>query len=65
MFYRTSSTSHNSHLTPSSTGNDPDGWRQWWAVESARAGSNWRSIFELHCEIIDRLRSSALWASSS
>jgi hypothetical protein len=40
-------------------------WRQWWADESERIGSNWRSFIQLHFEIVDRLRAkSSLWGSS-
>jgi hypothetical protein len=42
--------------TAPSTGTDPDGWRQWWAVESARIGSDWRSLLDQHQEVLKRLR---------
>jgi hypothetical protein len=50
-----------SNITARST----DNWRQWWATEAERIGSNWRSIFQLHCEIVDRLRATSSWAVSS
>jgi len=47
--------------TFTSTGTNPDGWREYWRVH----GANWRSLIELHFEICDRLRaSSSLWCSS-
>ena len=39
--------------------------REWWADESVRIGTDWRSLFELHCQIVDRLRASSSWAWSS
>ena len=52
-------TARSSALTAPSTTD----WREWWADESVRTGSNWRSLFELHCQIVDRLRASSSWAS--
>ena len=39
--------------------------RQWWADESVRTRTDWRSLIELHCQIVDRLRASSSWAWSS
>jgi hypothetical protein len=63
MFYNTPAATCKSSnsLTAASTANV----REWWAAESARIGSNWHSLFELHCSIVDRLRSnSSSWRSS-
>jgi hypothetical protein len=39
--------------------------RAWWREESIRVGTDWRSVFQFHCEIVDRLRThSSLWVSS-
>jgi hypothetical protein len=38
--------------------------REWWADESIRAGTDWKSLIELHCAIVDRLRANSSWASS-
>jgi len=39
--------------------------RQWWATESVRIGTNWRSLISLHTDIVNRLqRESSLWVSS-
>jgi hypothetical protein len=40
-------------------------WRDWWADESVRIGTDWKSLIELHCAIVDRLRASSSWAWSS
>jgi hypothetical protein len=54
-----------SSSTITSSGTNPDGWRRWWRIESARRGSDWHSLIELHFEIADRLRaSSSSWRSS-
>jgi hypothetical protein len=45
-----------SELTVSSTGTDAAGRREFWAAESERTGTNWRSLFESHCSVVDRLR---------
>jgi hypothetical protein len=49
-----------------STGTAFDGgWRRWWTVESARVGSDWRSLISLHFEICNRLQaSSSAWSRS-
>jgi hypothetical protein len=39
--------------------------RAWWAAESERVGTNWRSLIELHLKICDRLQASSSWARSS
>jgi hypothetical protein len=39
-------------ITSLSTAN----WRRWWADESERTGTTWRSLFESHCSVVDRLR---------
>jgi hypothetical protein len=39
-----------------STGTNPDGWRCWWTIESARVGSDWRSLLDQHQDVINRLR---------
>ena len=48
-------------ITPVSTGTFPTEWREYWGVY----GTSWKSLIELHLEIVDRLRTSASWASSS
>jgi hypothetical protein len=52
-----------SALTAVSTGTNPSEWRVWWREEAIRTGTDWRSLFELHCQIVDRLRASSSWAS--
>jgi hypothetical protein len=48
--------------TVTSTGTDPAGWRRWWRIESARSGSDWRSLINLHFEICNRLQAiSSSW----
>jgi hypothetical protein len=47
--------------TFTSTGDVLAGLRRWWAIESARVGSDWRSVLSLHFEISDRLRASSSW----
>jgi hypothetical protein len=43
------------------TGLDPEGWREFWRIH----GTNWRSLFELHAAIVNRLQAnSSLWGSS-
>jgi hypothetical protein len=41
--------------------------QQWWAIESARIGTDWPGILKLHFEICDRLRAahSSMWVLSS
>src|SRR5215471_8254050 len=39
-----------------STGCCASDWRQWWAVESGRVGSDWPSVIGLHLTIVDQLR---------
>jgi hypothetical protein len=52
------STRHNANsLTDRSTTN----WRQWWADESERVGTNWQSLIELHFAICNRLQASSSW----
>ena len=36
--------------------------RQWWIDESVRTRTDWKSLIELHCQIVDRLRASSSWA---
>ena len=33
--------------------------RQWWREEAIRTQTDWRSLIELHCAIVDRLRASS------
>jgi hypothetical protein len=52
--------------TFTSTEDVPTGWRRWWAIESARVGTDWRGLISLHFEICNRLQAiSSAWASSS
>jgi hypothetical protein len=51
-------------LIASSTGTNPEGWRRYWAGESERIGTNWRSVIELHLAIVSRLQASSSWCSS-
>jgi hypothetical protein len=52
--------------TASSTGTNPDGWRQWWNIEAKRVGSDWRSLISLHFDICTRLQAiSSSWGLSS
>jgi hypothetical protein len=46
---------HNSSLTARSTTD----WREWWAIESRRVGSDWPSVLGLHLSIVDSLRVSS------
>jgi hypothetical protein len=57
-FYNASTAANkSSEITAPST----DDWRAYWAVH----GTSWRTLFQLHCEIVDRLRSnSSLWVST-
>jgi len=44
-----------------SSGCCPSDWREYWRAH----GTSWRSLFKLHCSIVDRLRSnSSLWVWS-
>jgi hypothetical protein len=38
--------------------------REFWRAESARIGSNWKSLIQLHFEICNRLQASSSWGSS-
>jgi hypothetical protein len=50
------------NTTTPSTGTDPAGWRQWWAVQSRLDGTDWRSLIGLHFEICNRLQAiSSSW----
>jgi hypothetical protein len=42
-------------ITASST----DNWREFWAAESERISTNWRSLISIHLEIVERLRASS------
>jgi hypothetical protein len=42
--------------TMTSTGTDPDGWRQWWAVQSQTDGCDWRGGLDQHQDVLNRLR---------
>jgi hypothetical protein len=56
MVYPSSLSSHKpSHVTLSSTGLNPEGWRGFWRVN----GTSWRSLIDLHFEICDRVRASS------
>jgi hypothetical protein len=49
----------------SAPGTDSAGWHRRWRIESARSGSDWRSLINLHFEICNRLQAiSSSWASS-
>jgi hypothetical protein len=39
--------------------------RDWWRDEAIRTRTDWKSLIELHCAIVDRLRASSSWAWSS
>ena len=54
-------TARSSALTAPSTVD----WHQWWQVEAKTNGSDWKSLIELHCAIVNRLRASSSWAWSS
>ena len=47
-----------SEITNRSTGSCPADWREFWRLEPARAGSDWRSLVRLHFQIGDQLRAS-------
>ena len=38
--------------------------RQLWREEAIRTRTDWKSLIELHCAIVDRLRASSSWTSS-
>jgi hypothetical protein len=42
--------------TSSSTGTDPAGWRHWWAAESERVGTDWKSLMAAADAALSRLR---------
>jgi hypothetical protein len=50
-------TARSSALTAPSTGD----WHQWWEVEARTNGSDWKSLIELHCQILGRLQASSSW----
>jgi hypothetical protein len=54
-----------SAITAVSTGTNPSEWRVWWQVEAGTTGTDWKSLIELHCAILDRLRASSSRAWSS
>jgi hypothetical protein len=45
----------NAPVTAVSTGSDHDGWREWWATESRRCGSDWAGILAAHATIFQQL----------
>ena len=47
-------------ITVSSTANR----REFWAAESERIGTNWRSLFSLHIAIVERLQASSSWCAT-
>jgi hypothetical protein len=50
-----------SDILASSTGTNPDGWREFWRTH----GTSWRSLFELHAAIVNRLQAaSSSWSLS-
>ena len=52
-------------MTPPVTTPSTTDWRQWWEVEARATGSDWKSLIELHCQIVARLRASSSWALPS
>jgi hypothetical protein len=49
------------NISTSSTGIDPEGWREFWRVN----GTTWRDIAELNAAAINHfLETSTFWASS-
>jgi hypothetical protein len=65
QFLASSLASDKSDATLPSTGTDAAGWRRFWADESIRVGTNWRSLLSLHLEICDHLRAaSSSWCRS-
>jgi hypothetical protein len=46
MFYSTSPTASKSsfEILITSTGTRPSDWRRWWAAESERTGTDWKSL---------------------
>jgi hypothetical protein len=64
QFLESSLASDKSDATRPSTGTDAAGWRRFWADESIRVGTNWRSLLSL-LEICDHLRAaSSSWSLS-
>jgi hypothetical protein len=42
-------------MTSVSTGHCPAQWREWWAVESRRRGSDWSGVLAIHASIFQQL----------
>jgi hypothetical protein len=62
MCYRISAADRkSSKVTACSTGLKPEGWREYWRVHVI----SWRSLFDLHVAIVNRLQAaSSSWCSS-
>jgi hypothetical protein len=57
MFYSTSATASKSfEILITSTGTRPRDWRRWWAAESERTGTNWKSLLTAADAALSRLR---------
>jgi len=48
-----------------STGIDPTGWHRWWHLESARVGTDWRSLLDAASAALSRLHAMHLSGASS
>jgi len=53
------------HATIPSTGCGPDGWREFWRIESRRVGSDWVSLIDCAQAVLSELRIMHVGASST
>jgi hypothetical protein len=58
MFYSKSATASKSsfEILITSTGTRPSDWRRWWAAESERTGTDWKSLLAAADAALSRLR---------